>query len=325
MRVAIVGAGAVGGVFAWHMAKAGQRPLIVARPATAALLASEGLRLESPSGSATVAIEATADAAAAGVQDLVLVGFKAHDWESGLDLVRPLVGPSTIVLPMLNGIPWWYLDGLDARFGARGLASVDPTGAIGAVVPTGQVLGGVLYIGASRSAPNVIAWNGRKRLVVGDALGGQGARLAQVVTFLKAGGVDAEATDDIRYEVWQKLLGNAAYNPISALTSATIDVIAGDPAVRAVAKSVMAECVAVATALGVGNLPELEARLEIPPALVGIKTSMLQDMEAGRPLELGAIAGAVAELGRRAGVPTPIVDCVGALAAQAWQQRWARG
>jgi 2-dehydropantoate 2-reductase len=145
------------------------------------------------------------------------------------------------------------------------------------------------------------------------------------VAFLKAGGVDAEATDDIRCEVWQKLLGNAAYNPISALTGATIDRIAGEPEVRSVAKAIMVECVAVATALGVENLPGAEARLEITPALVGIKTSMLQDMEAGRPLELGAIAGAVAELGRRTGVPTPTIDSVGALAGQAWRQRWARG
>ena len=184
MRVAIVGAGAVGGVFAWHMAQAGQRPLIVARPATAALLSAKGLTLESASGSGTIAIEATADAASAGVQDLVLVGFKAHDWESGLDLVRPLVGPSTVVVPMLNGIPWWYLDGLDGRHGERRLASVDPSGAIGAAIPTGQILGGVLYIGASRSAPNVIAWNGRKRLLVGVALGARGLRLAGVVGFV---------------------------------------------------------------------------------------------------------------------------------------------
>lgn len=324
MRVAIVGAGAIGGVIAWHMTKAGQAPLIVARPRTAALLAAEGLTLTNGAGTETVAVKVTSDAAAAGVQDLVLVGFKAHDWGSGLDAVTPLVGPSTIVLPMLNGIPWWYLDGLGPHFGDRTLAAVDAQGAIAAAIPTRQVLGGVVYIGANRPTPNAIDWNGRKRLIVGEPLRAQGDRLGEVVALLRAGGIDAEATDDIRFEVWQKLLGNAAYNPLSAVTGAAVDRLAGDPAVRAVAKAIMAECVAVAAALGIENLPDLEVRLEIPPTLVGVKTSMLQDMEAGRPLELGAIAGAVAELGRRTGVPTPLIDCVGALAGSAWQQRWGQ-
>lgn len=324
MRVAIVGAGAIGGVVAWHMTQAGQRPVLIARAETAALLAAEGLTLQSPSGTETVAVQVAADAASAGVQDLVLVGFKAHDWAGGLDSIQPLIGPSTIVLPMLNGIPWWYLQGLGPEFGDRRLASVDASGAIEASVPAGQVLGCVVYIGANRPAPNVLAWNGRKRLVVGEPLKPHGSRLADVVAFLRTGGVDAEQTEDIRTEVWHKLLGNAAYNPLSAVTGATVDKIVGDPAVRAVAKSIMAECVAVAAALGIGDLPELEARLELPPTLVGVKTSMLQDMEAGRPLELGAIVGAVAELGRRTGVPTPLIACVGALAANAWQQRWGR-
>lgn len=324
MRVAIVGAGAIGGVVAWQMTQAGQRPLIVARPATAALLASEGLTLQSPQGSKTLAVEATSDATSAGVQDLVLVGYKAHDWAGGLDLVRPLIGPRTIVVPMLNGIPWWYLDGLDARFGDRRLASVDGEGVIDAAVPAGQVLGCVVYIGANRPAPNVIAWNGRKRLILGEPKTASSARLTAVVHYLKAGGVDAEAPGDIRREVWNKLLGNACFNPLSALTGATVDGIVDDPAVRAIAKSIMAECVAVASVLGVNDLPDLEARLAIPPTMIGVKTSMLQDMEAGRPLELGAISSAVSELGRRTGVPTLLIDSVGALAANAWRQRWGQ-
>ncbi|RDJ26917.1 2-dehydropantoate 2-reductase [Bosea caraganae] len=323
MRVAIVGAGAVGGVVAWHMAQAGQKPVIIARPQTAALLSAEGLTLQAPSVAAqTLAVQATADAASAGIQDLVIVGFKAQDWEGGLDLVRPLVGPSTIVLPMLNGIPWWYLDGLGPQFGDRTLQAVDANGAIDAAISAGQILGCVVYIGANRPAPNVVTWNGRKRLIIGEPLAAQGGRLAEVVAFLKAGGIDAEQSDDIRLEVWLKLLGNAAYNPISAVTGAAIDKIADDPATRAVAKAIMAECVAVAGALGVAGLPDLEVRLQVPPTLIGVKTSMLQDMEAGRPLELGAIVAAVAELGRRTGVPTPTIECVGALAASAWRQRW---
>jgi 2-dehydropantoate 2-reductase len=322
MRVAIVGAGAIGGVVAWYLAKAGLKPTIVVRAATADLLSREGLTLMASSGSETVPVQATADAAAAGHQDIVFVGFKAHDWPAGLSLVRPLIGPQTIVVPLLNGIPWWYLDGLDARFGASRLTSVDADGAIAAAVPSGQILGCVVYVGANRPSANVIDWNGRKRLILGEPSQQGSPRLDEVVTYLKSADIDAEATTDIRAAVWQKLYGNACFNPISALTGATVDRIVGDPAVKAVARAIMAECMAVAGAVGVTEKIDIDARLVLPPTMVGVKTSMLQDMEAGRPLELGAIVGAVAELGRRTGVPTPIIESVGALAGNAWQQRW---
>lgn len=323
MKVAIVGAGAIGGVVAWHLRKAGQDPVVVARPSTAALLASGGLTLETGDTSETLAIRATSDASALGWQDLVMVGYKAHDWAGGLDLVRPLVGPDTIVVPMLNGIPWWYLDGLDPRFGERRLACVDPEGALAAAIPTGNVLGCVVYIGSNRPAPNRIDWNGRKRLILGEPISAATPRLQKVVDLLKAGGIDAEATDDIRAAVWHKLLGNAAFNPISAVTGATIDAIAGDPPLRALAKSIMNECIAVARSFGVTDLPDPEQRLQMPPTMIGVKTSMLQDMEAGRPLELGAIVSAIGELGRRTQAPTPLLDAIDALAAASWRQRWS--
>ncbi|WP_168201678.1 ketopantoate reductase family protein [Phreatobacter aquaticus] len=322
MRVAIVGAGSIGGVVAWYLAKAGLKPTIVARPASASLLAAEGLTLQSAKGSETVAVQATADAGAAGPQDIVFVGFKAHDWPAGLALIRPLIGPQTIVVPMLNGIPWWYLDGLDARFGDRRLTSVDADGAIAAAIPSGQILGCVVYVGANRPAANVIDWNGRKRLILGETSAPAGSRLDEVVQLLKSADIDAEATPDIRAAVWQKLYGNACFNPISAVTGATIDRIVGDPAVKGVARAIIAECMAVAEAVGITEKIDIDQRLVLPPTMIGVKTSMLQDMEAGRPLELGAIVGAVAELGRRTGVATPIIESVGALAGNAWQQRW---
>jgi len=323
MKVAIVGAGAIGGVVAWHLRKAGQDPVVVARPSTAALLSSEGLTLNTGGTSETLAIRATSDASALGPQDLVMVGYKAHDWASGLDLLRPLVGPDTLVVPMLNGIPWWYLDGLDSRFGDRRLAAVDADGALAAAIPTANVLGCVVYVGSNRPAPNRIDWNGRKRLILGEPLSAATQRLHKVVDLLQAGGIDAEATDDIRTAVWHKLLGNAAFNPISAVTAATIDAIAGDPPLRALARSIMNECIAVARSFGVTDLPDPDQRLQMPPTMVGVKTSMLQDMEAGRPLELGAIVSAISELGRRTQVPTPLLDAIDALAAASWRQRWA--
>lgn len=323
MRVAIVGAGSIGGVVAWHLRQAGLDPVVVARASTATLLAREGLRLESGGKSETLAIKATSDAAGLGVQDLVMVGYKAHDWPAGLDLVRPLTGPSTIVVPMLNGIPWWYLDGLDPRFGDRKLSSVDPEGALAAALPTTQIIGCVVYIGANRPVPNRIDWNGRKRLILGEPLSAATPRLRELVDVLTAGGIDAEATDDIRSAVWHKLLGNAAFNPISAVTGVAVDVIANDPPLRTLAKAIMTECIAVARALGVGDLPDPDQRLQMPPTMVGVKTSMLQDMEAGRPLELGAIVTAVSELGRRTQSPTPLLDSIEALAAASWRRRWA--
>ena len=325
MRVAVVGAGAVGGVVAWHLAKAGCAPVIVARTATATRLHNEGLTIQSRSATETAAVTATDDPVSAGIQDLVIVGYKAHDWPEGVALLAPLIGPDTVLLPLLNGVPWWYLEGLDARFGDRRLAAVDPDGAIAAAIPMARVLGCVVYVGASRTAPNHIVWNGGKRLIIGEPVDPDGARAAACASFLKAAGIDAEATPDIRAAIWQKLLGNAAFNPLSALTGATPDAIVGDPALRRVTRAVMAECAAVAASLGIADRPDLEARLRIPPAMVGVKTSMLQDMEAGRPLELGAIARAVVELGQRTGTPTPSIECVAALVDHAWRQRWQAG
>lgn len=322
MQVAIVGAGAVGGVVAWHLAKAGLRPVVVGRSATVARLREDGLTLRSSLGSETVAVQATDDAASVGVQDLVIVGYKAHDWPTGLALLAPLIGPGTTVLPLLNGIPWWYLEGLPADVGDRRLTAVDPDGAIAAAVRTAQVLGCVVYVGASRSAPNVVVWNGGKRFVLGEPVDRDGGRASACAAFLRRAGLDAETTSDIRAAIWQKLLGNAAYNPISALTGATVGAIVADASLRPIARSIMAECAAIAAALGAGEPPDLDARLRVPPAMVGAKTSMLQDMEAGRTLELGAISLAVTELGRRTGTPTPVIDCVGALVEHAWRRRW---
>ena len=233
MRIAIVGAGAVGGVVAWHLARAGFDPLVVARPETASILNARGLTLsgvEAGPGShadlgasRTVRLRAMGNAVEAGVQDVVLVGFKAHDWLSGLSLVMPLIGPSTTVVPLLNGIPWWYLEGLGGSFGDHRLESVDASGQISATVPITHVLGCVVYVGSNRTAPDQIVWNGRKRLILGEPQGSLSARLGNVVRLLCESGIDAEQTTDIRSEIWLKLLGNASFNPVSAITGATID------------------------------------------------------------------------------------------------------
>ncbi len=327
MRIAIVGAGAVGGVVAWHLARAGFDPLVVARPETASILNERGITLSEaepgataePRASRTVRLRATENAAQAGPQDVVFVGFKAHDWLSGLSLVTPLIGPSTTVVPLLNGIPWWYLDGLGESFGDRRLESVDASGHISAAVPTAHVLGCVVYVGSNRTAPDQVIWNGRKRLILGEPAGSLSPRLGSVVGLLCESGIDAEPTADIRSGIWLKLLGNASFNPVSAITGATIDEMVDDPALRQVLRSLMLECIAVASSVGVTDLPDVEARLAVHPSMKGIKTSMLQDREAGRTLELGAIVDAVCELGRRTGVQTPMLASISALAAAVWR------
>lgn len=322
MRIAVVGAGAIGGLVAFYLAKSGYDPIVVARAATADQISSLGLTLQSKTTRERVAVRATADAKAAGPQDLVLVGFKAHDYASGLPLLAPLIGPSTTIVPLLNGIPWWYLEGLDTRFGDRRLASVDSEGIIAAALPTEQVLGCVVYIGANRPTPTTIDWNGRKRLILGAPIPSAAPRLAATVALLTAAGIDAEATDDIRAAVWVKLLGNATFNPISALTGTTVDQMIDDPGLRETVRQIMIECLAVARALGVTEPVDIEARMKPAPAMVGVRTSMLQDREAGRPLELGALVDAVVELGNRTGVPTPVLSAVGALTRAAARHVW---
>jgi 2-dehydropantoate 2-reductase len=328
MKIAVVGAGAIGGVVAFHLAKAGLDPLIVARPASAALLSREGIIIDGPDGSARQPVRASADPARAGPQDVVLVGFKAHDWSDGLPLVTPLIGPDTLVAPMLNGIPWWYPQRLsaDAAAGAHlpgRIAVVDPDGALSAAIPAHQIIGAVVYIGANRTAANRIGWNGRKRLILGEPDGALSPRLAALAETLHGAGLEIETTADIRAAIWVKLLGNACFNPVSAITGATIDAMLADEAVTEVLRAVMQECRDVAGQLGVAELPDVAARLVLHASMRGVKTSMLQDMEAGRPLELAALVDAVVELGRAVDAPTPMLAAVGALARAAWRQRWA--
>jgi 2-dehydropantoate 2-reductase len=319
IRFAVVGAGAVGGVVAWHLAQAGRDPVVIARRETALALDSRGITLWTDGTPRTAQLRATDDPAREGPQDVIFVGFKAYDWQAGLPLVTPLIGPSTLVVPMLNGIPWWYLEGLGGHFGDRRLLSVDPSGEVGAAVPARHVLGCVVYIGANRTAPDQIHWNGRRRLILGEPEGSASLRLKAIVDALCASGLEAEATGDIRSAIWLKLMGNACFNPVSALTGATADLMLNDPALRTVMRAIMLECIAVARMVGVTDLPNAESRLILHPSMVGVKTSMLQDLEAARRLELGAIVDSVCELGRRTGVETPMLAAIGALAASAWQ------
>jgi 2-dehydropantoate 2-reductase len=324
MKIAIAGAGAVGGIIAWHLAKAGHAPTLVARPAAAEHLARDGLTLVDDEGAETVAVEATADAAAAGPQDLVLVGFKAQDWRAGLALVRPLLGPETTLIPLLNGVPWWFFAGMPGRFEGHRIAALDPDGALADSIPAGRILGCVVYVAAEREAPGRIRWNPRrKRFVLGEPMAPPSQRLQRVAALLEGARLIPEASSDIRQAIWMKLLGNATYNPLSVVTGATMGRLYASPVLLGMLREMMAEVLAVGRAFDVIGPIDLDERLRVPPGMDDFKTSMLQDFEAGRPLELGAIIDAVIELGALAGVQTPTLQRVSAMAAERWHTAYA--
>jgi 2-dehydropantoate 2-reductase len=280
-------------------------------------LARDGLTVTGPPGTETVAVKAIWDPRAVGTCDLVLAGLKAQDWPAALPAIAPLLGRETIVIPMLNGVPWWYFQGVKGSRSDRRIRAVDPDGAIAAAIPARSILGCVVYTGASREAPHRIRWNGLARLVLGEPGGGVSERLRGTAEFLRSVRLDAEATPDIRQAVWHKLLGNVAHNPLSVVAGATMGHLAAAPHLNAIRRAIMEETAAVADALGIGRF-DIEERLKLSPALEDFRTSMLQDFEEGRPLELGAIVDAVVELGAAAGVDTPVLRAVGALALERW-------
>ena len=319
MKIAIAGAGAVGGVVAWHLARAGAAPTIVARATTVDAIAHYGLTLSGTNGPETVAINTTNAPAALGACDVVFTGFKAHDYPHALALVRPLFGAKTVVVPLLNGIPWWYFERQTGPFAGYRMQALDADGAIAAAIPAAAIIGGVVYMGASRVSPAHIAWNGRLRIVLGELDGGRSDRLGAIAKVMTQSGIETVISDDIRADVWLKLLGNTSYNPLSVATGATMGQLIGDPALKRILRLLMQETVAVAQAVGITKAFDIDARLAAVSSMRDFRTSMLQDFDAGRPMELGALVHAVTELGALTGIPTPTIETIGALAAARWQ------
>lgn len=314
-KIAIVGAGSIGAVVAWHLARAGLNPSVVARKASAALLRREGLTLSDAGNNEKVSVHVTDAPESLGQQDLVLVGFKAQDWPAGLSSVLPLVGPKTIVVPMMNGIPWWFFQGFGGTHEGRIVKAVDSDGLLIKSIPPHQILGSVVYIAAERIDAAHIAWSGRKKLVLGEPSGGPSARLEAVVAVLNHAGLEVEASDRIRDIVWHKLLGNVSMNPLSVVTGATMGRMLNHPPLRRILVVMIEEALMLAAALGVKDSFDIEERLKLPPSMMNYKSSMLQDFEADRPLELGALSQAVGELAELVGLKTPMIDTIGTLAS----------
>jgi len=308
MRIAIVGLGAVGGLIAARLARAGHDVSALARGATLARVRADGIAVEGASGAFSARVAASDDAASLGPQELVVVALKAPALAAASEAIAPLLGAETIVLPAMNGVPWWFMPA--AAPDDPPLASVDPGGRLLARLPLSQVLGCVVHLSCSSPAPGRVRHGAGERLIVGEPRGGSSPRVAAVCAELASAGFQAEASDDVRRDVWYKLWGNMTMNPVSALTGALSDAILADELINDFVLRCMAEAAAVGARVGCPIAQSGEERLGLARLLGGFRTSMLQDTEAGRAIELDALVTAVHEIGARVGVATPNIGAL---------------
>ncbi len=314
MNVGIVGAGAIGGLLGARLALAGARVSAVARGATAAALRRHGWRLETKEGTLTAPAIVAEDAATLGPQDLVIVAVKAPALRGAAPAVAALIGPDTAVVTAMNGVPWWFFHGLAGPHADEALASVDPDGAIAAAIPADRVVGAVVHLACSTAEPGLVRHGVGNRLIVGEPSGVTTPRIARIAALLREAGFDTEVTNRIQAEIWYKLWGNMTMNPVSALTGATLDRILDDPLVNGFCLGVMREAAAIGAAIGCPIAQTGEERNAITRKLGAVRTSMLQDVEAGRAVEIDALLASVREIGARVGIATPGIDALFGLA-----------
>ena len=308
MKIAVVGLGAVGGLIAARLARAGHDVSALARGETLARVRADGLHVESARGSFSVPLKASDDAKALGVQEFVVIAVKAPALPVVADAIAPLLGPTTVLLPAMNGVPWWLLPA--AMPEQTSLASVDPGGALLARLPLERVLGCVVHLAASSPAPGRVRHNIGERLIVGEPAGGVSARVDAVCAALASAGFQAEASADVRIDVWYKLWGNMTINPVSALTGALTDAILDDALVRDFVLRCMGEAAEIGARIGCPIAQSGADRLDLTRELGGFRTSMLQDADAGRTIELNALVTAVHEIAGRVGVAAPNIGAL---------------
>jgi 2-dehydropantoate 2-reductase len=309
MRICVVGLGAVGGLLAARLAEAGNEVSALARGATLEAVRRRGLVWTGADGRRrTVPIRAAASARELDPPELLLIAFKAQALARDAGQLAPLIGPATVVVPMMNGVPWWFLRTMDPS--SPPLASVDPEGLIEAALPLPQTLGAVVHLTCTAVAPGELRHGFGERLIVGEPAGGRSDRAQHVADRLSAAGFQAECSSDVRRDIWFKLWGNMTTNPVSALTGATCDAILDDELVRGFMARGMVEAAAIGARIGCPIEQTPQARMDVTRQLGRFKTSMLVDAEAGRSLELDALVGAVREIGARVGVATPNIDAL---------------
>lgn len=319
MKVAIVGAGAIGGFLAVRLSLAGMEVSVVDQGAHLRAIHASGLRLLNSEGDTLAAkdLRVCDSVSDVGAQDVVLLGVKAHQISAIATVLGKELGPETMVVTLQNGIPWWYFQRAAGPWAGRTLSRLDPDGAIARHIPIEAVVGCVAYPACTVQSPGVIRHQEGNRFPVGELDGRRTPRIERLSAMFQKAGFKSPILEDIRSEIWLKLWGNLSFNPVSALTHATLVDICRFPASRELVASMMREAEAVAERLGISFRVTLERRIAGAEAVGRHKTSMLQDVEAGRPLELEALLGAVAELGELTGTPTPTISaifaCVGLL------------
>ena len=315
MKVAIYGAGATGGYLGVKLALAGVDTTLIARGPHLEAMQRRGARLLSDGEELVARPLCTEDPAEAGPQDFVIVTLKAHSAPGLVDAMQPLLGPETAVVTAQNGVPWWYFHGVGGPWEGLRLDSVDPGGRQWDGIGPERAIGCVVYVATEIAEPGVIRHLSGNRFTLGEPSGEKTARVRAISRVLIGAGVRAPVRD-IRHEMWLKLWGNVSFNPISALTLATLDVVATEPGTRAVARAMMEETREIAAALGIRLHMGIERRIEGAVAVGAHRTSMLQDLERSRTMEIDALVTSVQELGRLVGVPTPAIDIVLALVRQ---------
>ncbi|MBS0455598.1 MAG: 2-dehydropantoate 2-reductase [Proteobacteria bacterium] len=322
MKVCIYGAGAIGGWIGVKLAQAGSEVSVVARGATLQALRQDGLVLNHGDTSTSVPVKASEDPAALGVQDLVVVAVKAPALAAVAERIGPLIGPDTVVMTAMNGVPWWFLSGGfgGANAGKR-LAAVDPQGAIARAIPDPHVIGCVVHASCSLDGPGKVRLHFGNGLIVGEPSGQSTPRVQALHALLVKAGFDARLSAQIQKDVWYKLWGNMTVNPISALTGCTTDLILNDDLVRGFISTVMLEAREIGERIGIPIAEQPEDRHAVTRKLGAFKTSMLQDVEAGRAVELDALVSSVRELGQLTGVATPFTDALLGLARLQARQR----
>lgn len=305
MKITLVGAGAIGCLFAARLARAGYPVSVLARGETLARLASDGIRLRDNAGEYLAPVHAIADPDELSEQDLVIIAVKQPALGALAERLAPLIGPRTRVLLAMNGVPWWFFDGLGGPLSGAVLESVDPGGRMRDLIPSAQVIGCVVHLACSTPEPAVCQLKLGNRLILGEAQGKPGPALRDLTEVLRQSGFDVELSDCIQRDIWYKLWGNMTQNPISALTGATCDRILDDPLVNAFCEAVMIEAAEIGARIGCPVEQSPAERNAVTRELGAFKTSMLQDVEHNRQLELAALLGAVHEVAERIGYPAP--------------------
>jgi len=314
IKVCIYGAGAIGGWIGSGLARAGCSVSLVARGATLDALQLHGLRLKQGGQVVSQAVASSDSPADLGVQDLVVLAVKAPSLPEVVRQIAPLLGPQTLVLTAMNGVPWWFLQGFGGALAGTRLTSVDPGGTLAGALPAQHLMGCVVHASCSVDEPGLVRHHFGNQLIVGEPSGEKTGRVLQLAALLEKSGFETSVSDQIQKDIWFKLWGNMTVNPISALTGATTDLIMNDDLVRGFMSSVMLEAREIGARLGIPIEQQPEDRHQVTRKLGAFKTSMLQDVEAGRAIELDALVTVVKELGQLTNVKTPYTDALLGLA-----------